>query len=426
MTANVSHRGLLASAGGDCIACADCGLTQRLPPLVSGRVAECLRCHKVFARPAAGSLDGALALLLAALLAWIPASIADLMVVGANGAVRSGGLANGVMALWDIGFPFLATLVALFSIVVPWVFLALLAYVLASVRLHAPSVRARGPSPVAVLFRWARHLRPWVMMEVYLIGACVAYSRLDQVAHVTIGPAGWSLAAAAVLTLLALAELDERTVWEAFPCAPGVERRETGAPSRSIACLVCDLLAHDVREGDRCLRCGAVLEARKHRSVQRTAALVLAGFLLYIPANLLPVLAVERYGRDEPNTILGGVVELAHIGLWPLAAIVFGASIVIPLVKLSALSWNLFLTSRGSPHLLVARTRLHRWVDVIGRWSNIDVFVISLLVALVQFGTLERVRPQSGVVAFAAVVVVTMIAARSFDTRLMWDAGREG
>jgi paraquat-inducible protein A len=309
---------------------------------------------------------------------------------------------------------------------VPSAFLALLAFVLWSIRLRLQSAPARGPSPLAVLFRLARHLRPWVMMEVYLIGACVAYSRLDQVAHVTIGPAGWSLAAAALLTLLALAELDERTVWEAFPCAPGVEHRGTGAPRRSIACRVCDLLARDVREGDRCPRCRALLEVRKHRSVQRTAALVITGFLLYIPANLLPVLAVERYGRDEPNTILGGVVELAHNGLWPLAAIVFGASIVIPLVKLCALSWNLFLTSRGSPRLLVARTRLHRWVDLIGRWSNIDVFTVSLLVALVQFGTLERVRPESGVVAFAAVVVVTMIAARSFDTRLMWDAGCEG
>jgi paraquat-inducible protein A len=380
----------------------------------------------VFARPATGSVDAALALLVAALLAWVPASIGDLMVVSTNGAVRSGGLASGVMGLWGIGFPSLAVLVALFSIVVPWAFLGVLVFVLASIRLRVQSTPARGPFRLAVLFRWARHLRPWVMMEVYLIGACVAYSRLNQVAHVTIGPAGWSLAAAALLSLLALAELDERTVWEALPCAPKVERRGAGAPSRSIGCRVCDLLALDVREGDRCSRCSAVLEVRKHRSVQRTAALVLAGFLLYIPANLLPVLAVERYGRDEPNTILGGVVELVQIGLWPLAAIVFAASIVIPLVKLSALSWNLFLTSRGSPRLLVARTRLHRWVDLIGRWSNIDVFVISLLVALVQFGTLERVRAQSGVVAFAAVVVVTMIAARSFDTRLMWDAGREG
>ena len=125
---------------------------------------------------------------------------------------------------------------------------------------------------------------------------------------------------------------------------------------------------------------------------------------------------------EQASTILGGVSELARDGLWPLATIVFTASILIPLAKLAALSWNLVLTRRRSARFLVARTHVHRAIDLIGRWSNIDVFMVSILLALVQFGALTSVRVDPGMIAFAAVVIVTMIAVKCFDSRLMWDA----
>jgi paraquat-inducible protein A len=149
---------------------------------------------------------------------------------------------------------------------------------------------------------------------------------------------------------------------------------------------------------------------------------VIAGFLLYLPANVLPVLSVERFGRVEPNTILSGVRELITLGLWPLAILVFAASILIPLAKLFGLSMMLLMTHFRSRRWLVGRTQLYRFIDFIGRWSSIDLFMISILVALVQFGNLTRVRPQGGAVAFAAVVIVTMLASRCFDPRVMWDA----
>jgi paraquat-inducible protein A len=133
-------------------------------------------------------------------------------------------------------------------------------------------------------------------------------------------------------------------------------------------------------------------------------------------------LSIERFGRAEPSTILGGVRELIQNDLWPLAIVVFTASIVVPLSKLLGLTLMLILTRMHSGRWLLARTRLYRTIDLIGRWSNIDLFMISLLVALVQFGTLTTVRPEPGAIAFATVVVVTMIASRCFDTRLMWDA----
>ena len=123
-----------------------------------------------------------------------------------------------------------------------------------------------------------------------------------------------------------------------------------------------------------------------------------------------------------PSTILGGVHELIINNLWPLAIVVFTASIVVPLTKLLGLTLMLVMTRMHSARWLVSRTRLYRLLDMIGRWSNIDLFMISLLVALVQFGNLTTIRPEPGAIAFAAVVVVTMIASRCFDTRLMWDS----
>ena len=137
---------------------------------------------------------------------------------------------------------------------------------------------------------------------------------------------------------------------------------------------------------------------------------------------MLPILTIERFGHEDTNTILGGVHELISVGLWPLAVVVFTASIILPLLKLFGLTLMLVLTKMHSPLWLMSRTRLYRFIDMVGRWSNIDVFMISLLVALVQFGTLTSVRPERGAIAFASVVVLTMFASRCFDTRLMWDA----
>jgi len=411
----------------EAVACADCGLVQRLPPLPAGALAECGRCGSAFARPQRRGLDAPLALSAAALLLWLPACNATLFIVSASGAQRTATLSSGVAALWAGGFPSLALVVAAFSIVVPWSYLALLTYILARIRFARTGERASRPRSLGRLYRWTRQLRPWMMMEVYLIGCCVAYSRIQKVALVSVGTAGWCLLAATLLLLSAVAALDEHGIWQALPLARRAHQdRSSTAGRAATACRVCEYFGAALAEGERCPRCGARLHARVPASLQRTTALVVCGFLLYIPANLLPVLTIERYGREDPNTILGGVLELIQYGLWPLAAIVFSASILIPLAKLLALSGNLFLTRRQSALWLVPRTRLHRTIDAIGRWSNIDVFMVSVLAALVQFGTLTSVRVESGMVAFATVVIITMVAAKSFDTRLMWDAAGRG
>jgi paraquat-inducible protein A len=391
------------------LACPDCGLLQRLPPLSGRQCAQCRRCARILATPARGRCATPLALLLAAFVLLQPAFVAPLLRVFSLGQQESG-MTAGAEVLWRQGFAFLGTVVAACGVVIPCLFLGLLIYCLASLQLGSRS-------GLGAVFRWASHLRPWVMLEVYLLGLFVAYSRVKTLATVQVMSGGWCLVAGTLLLLLALTQLDERTVWDSLPC----ERPRRAGPL-TLACLVCDLVVEHTCEGGACPRCGATLRGRKPGSLTRTAALLTAGYLLYVPANVLPVLRIGYLGGEERNTIYSGVLELARARLWPLALIVLLASLVIPLLKLWGLTWMLLATHRRWPHLLRARTRLYRVIELAGRWSNIDVFMASVLVSLLSGGGLTQVHAETGLTAFAAVVVVTMFAADSFDPRLMWDA----
>jgi paraquat-inducible protein A len=204
----------------------------------------------------------------------------------------------------------------------------------------------------------------------------------------------------------------------------------TAAQAGLVSCEGCGLLSRPAGEAElgHCPRCGRELAWRRHQSVQRTWALVIAAAICYIPANVLPVLTTTALGSTDSDTIMGGVVFLYTSGSWPLALAVLVASVMIPLGKLMALTYLLITVQRGVPGSDRDRTRLYRLVEVVGRWSMLDVFVDTFTVALVQLQPLMSVKPGPGVLFFAAVVVLTMLAAMSFDPRLIWDAGstREG
>ena len=182
----------------------------------------------------------------------------------------------------------------------------------------------------------------------------------------------------------------------------------------------------DRRRPSRCPRCHARLHERKPHSFAATAALALTAALLYIPANVLPVMQTQTLFDEEDDTIMSGVLSLAHSGSWPLALLVFFASIVVPLLKLLALGEILWAVARRSVRHPQQRSRLFRIVEFIGRWSMLDVFAVSLLATLVQVQSLAIIHVRLGALAFAAVVVLTMLAAQSFDERLLWDAERHG
>jgi paraquat-inducible protein A len=202
----------------------------------------------------------------------------------------------------------------------------------------------------------------------------------------------------------------------------------TAAQAGLVSCEICGLLARPASVGEPgyCPRCGEELVWRRHNSIQYTWALVIAAAICYIPANTLPVLSTTALGSTDAETILGGVVFLYTSGSWPLALIVLVASVMVPLGKLVALVYLLITVQRRSIKNHQERMRLYRMVEFIGRWSMLDVFVDTFTVALVQLQPLMSVEPGPGVLFFAAVVVLTMIAAESFDPRLIWDSTADG
>jgi paraquat-inducible protein A len=191
-----------------------------------------------------------------------------------------------------------------------------------------------------------------------------------------------------------------------------------------IACEACGLVLRfdQATNSHRCPRCAAPLYPRKPDSLQRCWALLIAAAVLYIPANLLPVMRTSVLFNAEDDTILSGVLKLWKAGSWDLAVIVFTASIVVPLLKIGTLALLLVTTRHGSSWRQRERTRLYRIVEFIGHWSMLDVFVVALLVTLVHFGKFAQVQPGGGIIAFSGVVVLTMLASKSFDPRLIWDA----
>ena len=184
--------------------------------------------------------------------------------------------------------------------------------------------------------------------------------------------------------------------------------------------LLCALPEHGAH-GAACRRCGAALHARKPRSLERAWAFLIAAALCYLPANLLPIMKVTSLGRAQSDTIMSGVVYLLTHGMWPLAIVVFTASVFVPILKIVILTGLLVSVHRSSRWRPVERTRLYRITEAIGRWSMVDIFVVTILVALVRLGNLATVEAQPGAVFFGAVVVLTMLAAESFDPRLLWD-----
>ena len=299
-------------------------------------------------------------------------------------------------------------------------------YVLIGLRMRKPLPNLRG------IFLLARKLGVWAMLEVLLLGVFVAYTKLNDLAHIQVGVSIYALGLLTAVTVWADTVLDPDAVWEAIE-----ERGQTHSPMpavppidfhpSAIGCEACGLVSRPASHDVKCPRCGSKLHARKPNSLHGTWAFVLAAAVLYIPANYYPVLTVIQLGAGQPSTILGGVEELLASRMYPLALLVFFASILVPMFKLIGLAIMLMATmlvstEMGASVMLPQRTKLYYIVAWIGRWSMVDIFMESLLGALVQFGAVVTIAPGIGAVAFCGVVILTIFAAEGFDPRLMWDA----
>jgi paraquat-inducible protein A len=194
--------------------------------------------------------------------------------------------------------------------------------------------------------------------------------------------------------------------------------------SEVLCCNTCGLVqqVEPLPPGRRaeCPRCGATVTEGPHGSLHLTAAFALAALILYVPANLYPILRMHMYGNYSENTVWEGVVSLAEHNQWMVAVIVFMASMVIPVLKLLGLLYIVVSTWLGFGKRMRERTRIYKFIDAIGPWSMLDVFLLAVLVSLVKLGSIATVLPGPGLIAFSLVVVLNMLATQSFDPKMIW------
>ena len=400
--------------------CPGCGLLQLVPSLARGMTAYCERCPTILHRTTAHPVDHSIALTFAALALLTIMCSATLMSVQTAGIAHTAYLLSGPAELVHRNMAALAAVVVFVTMLAPFGKLLGTLYVL--IRLH----EAAPPRHLRRIFALAEQLRPWSMIEVFVFGVFVAYVKLGDLVTIRLDAGVYALLALTVVLIWADSSLDREAVWNRLGRQAPQDPRDTstGHTPEAVGCEVCRLVSTPHHEHARCPRCESLLHRRKSDSIPRTWALVIAAAVLYVPANYYPVLTVMQLGAGAPSTILGGVEELISSRMYPLAALVFFASIAVPMMKLVGLSVMLVATQTGSSGWLRDRTHLYHAVRWIGRWSMIDIFMESLLGALVKFGNVITIEPGIGAVAFCGVVILTMFAAETFDPRLMWDAAR--
>ncbi|MBE0604528.1 MAG: paraquat-inducible protein A, partial [Deltaproteobacteria bacterium] len=392
------------------VACPGCDLLQGIPPLPQGGTARCPRCGRTVAANKAGFLDREMALSLAALIVFVVANVEPLMTLSVGGRESSTTILGGVKEMWLQGEWVASVLIGLFAFAAPALYIVSMLAVLSAAR------RPPAPRWVGTLLRWTKVSGLWSMIEVMLLGILVALVKIASIAKVEPGIGIFAAAAFIALMTSVSAGFDPAEVWsvvrwangEGPPASPGsgpggeVVGQAVAAASAArgglVSCEACGLLVRPaaMEEPGFCPRCGAGLEFRRPDVVQRTWALVAAAAICYLPANILPVMTTNTIRHSEPDTILSGIVVLYKTGSWHLALIVLIASVMIPLAKLAALSYLLVTVQRGSPGGRRDRAKLYRLLEIVGRWSMLDVFVVTYTVALIRFRPLMSMTPGPG------------------------------
>jgi paraquat-inducible protein A len=412
------------------IACEHCDAVYRRVALAAAERAHCPRCGTLLYRHSATAYRKLLPLVCAALVLFAISNTHSLVEMDIQGTHTQATLLGAAQALYRAGMGPVAALVFLTTILLPLLELLMLLYLL------LPLAQGRRPAGFKAIVRAILQARRWGMLEVFMVGVLVSLAKLSHIAQVIPGIALWSFAALVVVLAVLLA-FDPRELWAYLeagtPAAPPpAHTAPSHAPLAATAtalgllpCHACNTLSPLRCEGAPCARCGAPLHRCKPDSLARSWAFLGAAAILYLPANLLPIMVTQSVFGTQQDTIFSGVVYLWLSGSQSLALVVLVASIVVPLMKMLTLALLLASVHRGSRWSPRERTRLYGLVEAIGRWSMLDIFVVALLAALVQAGALASIAPGTGAMAFAAVVVLTMLASHSFDPRLLWGTARE-
>jgi paraquat-inducible protein A len=412
------------------IACEECDLLQLGAPVTPGSSLRCHRCHAELRRGRTNGPEYSLAFALAATVLLVISNVYPIVGLSVNGNLVQTTLAGSVRVLYIDGVWPLALLVGLTTILMP------VLQTVAMLWLLLPLQLGRVPWQPAAGFQLFRLARPWGMTEVLILGLLVALVKLAHIAKVVPGTALWSFVVLMLLLAAASAAFDPHEVWARITAGrnagralqlPPIRFRRAALTASAYGLVLCEgcglLLRRPASSAPQdCPRCGSPVHMRKPSSLSRTWAYLSAAIVLYIPANVLPVMDTSSLFGAQKDTIMSGVVYLWVSGSWLLAVLVFVASIMVPMLKIIGLAYLAVSTQRRSQWLPEQRTQIYRVIELVGRWSMLDIYVITMLVALVQFQALATIKAGPASIAFGAVVVLTLMASMSFDPRLIWDA----
>ncbi len=400
--------------------CHECDLLLALPSLKAGEKADCPRCGHTLVRRHNNPAERSLALAIATLITLALSVAFPFISFDISGIGNRIELTEAASTLIGLHQPLVALSVLLTVIVLPAVYLLSLTWLCAGLILRHPLPRSRQVA------RTLRHVTPWMMADVFVIGTLVSLIKIMSMAHIELGLSFWTFCAYALLLLLTTQSVDRDWLWFSLdqePLAPAGARVGYSAAEQGLTgCHTCGLVNRLPESGKgRCLRCDEPLHPYHGVGSQATLALLAASVVMYLPANLYPIMITTSLGETLPSTIVGGVLLFIQNGDWPIALIIFTASVLVPVSKMLALLWLCYIVRRQHHSLnRLSRIRLYRITEFIGRWSMVDVFVVAILVALIRNGSIMSIEPGAGALAFTAVVVLTMLAAMMFDPRSIW------
>lgn len=403
--------------------CDNCGELQVSVPL-HNRVNhqdhkdEDLRCNNCEARVYQHSkrwleISGALAI--TAFVLFFLAVFCPIITLELGPKEQSVTIFEGFLALVNRDSWFLAGLILSTLVLIPCFEIFALLYLLVPYSLNK-KVPARP-----IFLRWLSLAQDWSMLEVFLVSLIICSVKMADMAKLSFEMGAYILFILVSVLSLTFTKIDRKKLWSAVN-PNNYFIKDVHEPVCD--CRICGaMVGHSISESDgRCPRCKSKIARRIPNSLQKTSAFLIAAIILYIPANMLPIMSYTSLGINKADTIFSGVVALTSSGLYTIALVVFVASIAVPIAKIVILSYLIWSVKAGHVSATSKRTKLYKFVEVIGRWSMIDVFVVTILVAIVQFGFFYSVEPEPALIAFAAVVILTMLAAESFDSRLLWDA----
>ncbi|HEB69276.1 MAG TPA: paraquat-inducible protein A [Desulfobulbus sp.] len=403
--------------------CPDCDLllTSIDPP--PGHTVRCPRCGRRLHKWKVHSIEKTLAISLTGLLLYIPANFMPLLTFDILGLNSSSSLFDSTLTMFQQGQDAVGIMVILSGFIFPLLILSLLLAVSSGLYFNRPT------SWMSRLLRWYHHLAEWAMTDVYLIGVFVTIIKMSHMAEIEFNTGFFCFVGVVLATIAAQSTMDHHLFWSRLestktPPLPVDSSAETGAEAGLCLCPTCEkTLPLSPGREQNCPRCGQHLHLRKKDSLSRTWALILTAIILTLPANLLPIMEVEYFGVPDRSTIMDGIIYFFQEGSYGIGAIILTASILVPLFKIVGMILILLTIHFHWPGWLRHKALMFRFIEFIGRWSMLDIFVIALLCALVRFGFLSTINVAPAAFYFTGVVLCTMFAAINFDPRLLWDAG---